>query len=198
MQDKRRHQRIRFSSSPPIAIGCDGATGKGTIENLSLSGLMLRTDMVLEVRRRIGCEFSLFESVRIDLSAIVVNRLGDLYGLRFDPGPISRILIDHAIAASLAEGLASSLSMHEMGGAKVMRIIGGLNGTLQNDVMYSLTRVGVDEIDVSEVTAVDRAGLDLCLLAQGRYGAHIGQQSECFSKAWRETLNVTATMSVDL
>jgi len=198
MQDKRRHQRIRFSSPPSITIGYGGAVGKGSIENLSMSGLMLRIDLALEVGRRVGCEFSLFGSANIDLPAVVANRLGDLYGLRFESGPISRILIDDAIAAALAQGYACSLSMHETGGSKVMRIVGGLNGALQHDVMYSLTRVGVDEIDVSGVTAVDRAGLDLCLLAQGRYGVHIGQQSECFSKAWREILQVPGAMGTDL
>ncbi|MGE5491647.1 MAG: PilZ domain-containing protein [Actinomycetota bacterium] len=191
MQDKRRHQRIRFSSPPPIVIGFEGSLGSGSIENVSLSGLMLRSDLALEVGRRVGCEFSLFGSARIDLTAVVVNRLGNLYGLRFEPGPISRILISDAMAGALAEGRASSLSMHEVGGTKVMRIAGGLNGALQNDVTYSLTRVGVDEMDLSGVTAVDAAGLDLCLLAQGRYGVRIGQRSECVAKAWHDRLGPT-------
>ena len=193
MQDKRRHQRIRFSSPPPIAIGYGGATGRGGIENLSLSGLMLRTEMVLDVGHRAGCEFSLFGSAHIDLPAVVVNRLADLYGLRFEPGPISQILLEDAIAAALAEGHASSLSMHQVGTQKIMRIVGALNGTLQNDVIYSLTRVGVDEIDVAGVTAVDRAGLDLCLLAQGRHSVRIGQQSECFARAWAAFLQMHGT-----
>ncbi|MBS1189984.1 MAG: PilZ protein [Rhodocyclaceae bacterium] len=186
MQDKRRHQRIRFRSPPPIRIGYGGVVGQGSIENLSLSGLMLRTEMKLDVGHRAGCEFSLFGSPMIDLPAIVVNRMGDLIGLRMESGPISQILISDAIAAALAEGHACVLTMHETEAGKIMRIAGGLNGTLQTDVMYSLTRVGVDEIDVSEVTAVDRAGLALCLLAQGRYGVRIGRQSDCFSAAWRE------------
>lgn len=197
MQEKRRHQRIRFCSPPTITIGYGGTAGKGSIENLSLSGLMLRTDMELQVGHHIGCEFSLFGAAHIDLPALVVNRVGDLYGVRFEPGPISRVLIDDVITAALAAGDACVLSMHELGGNKVMRIAGGLTGALQNDVMYSLTRVGVDEIDVSEVTAVDRAGLDLCLLAQARYGVRIGQQSQCFAKAWREMLPVPKTMDVD-
>lgn len=191
MQDKRRHQRIRFSSPPSIVVGFEGSSGAGSIENVSLSGLMLRSDLALEVGRRVGCEFSLFGSARIDLTAVVVNRLGNLYGVRFDPGPISQILISDAMAEALAEGHASSLSMHEVGGNKVMRIAGGLSGALQNDVTYSLTRVGVDEMDLSGVTAVDAAGLDLCLLAQGRYGVRIGRRSECFAKAWHDRLGST-------
>lgn len=198
MQDKRRHQRIRFSSPPPISIGYGGAIGKGSIENLSLSGMMLRTGMELKVGQGIGCEFSLFGAALVDLPAEVVNRVGDLYGVRFELGPISRVLINDASTSALAQGHASILTMHETGGGKVMRIVGGLNGALQNDVMYSLTRVGVDEIDVSEVTAVDQAGLALCLLAQGRYGIRIGQQSECFSKAWREALRVQGGLGPEL
>lgn len=190
MLDKRRHQRIRFCQPPPIEIGFGGMTGQGRIENLSLSGLMLRTAMPLEIGRRIGCEFSVFGSPVIDLPAAVVSRVGDLFGVRFETGPISQVLIDDAIAAALAAGHASILTIHETGGSKVMRIAGGLNGTLQNDVMHSLARVGVDELDVAEVTAVDQAGLALCLIAQGRYGVRIGQQSECFAKAWQEIVAV--------
>lgn len=180
-----------------MTIGYGGTAGKGSIENLSLSGLMLRTGMELQIGQHIGCEFSLFGAASIDLPARVVNRVGDLYGVRFEHGPISRVLVDDAIATALAAGDASIVSLHEIGGSKVMRIAGGLKGALQNDVMYSLTRVGVDEIDVSEVTTVDRAGLDLCLLAQARYGARIGRQSECFAKAWREVLSISHAMDGD-
>lgn len=190
MQEKRRHQRIRFGRPPPIVIGYAGAIGSGAIENLSLSGIMLRTGMELEVGRRIGCEFSIFGSPTIDLAAAVVSRVGNLFGARMEMGPISQVLLDDAMAAAIAEGHASTLTMHEIGGRKIMRIAGGLNGTLRNDFMHGLTRVGVDEIDASEVTAVDREGLALCLVAQGRHGIPVGQQSECFAKAWREALRV--------
>lgn len=170
----------------------------GCIENLSMSGMMLRTGMDLKVGSGIGCEFSLAGDAAIDLSAVVVNRVGDLYGVRFEPGPISRILINDAIALSLSDGHASILSTHETGSGKIMRIVGGLNGSLNNDVMYSLTKVGVEELDVSGVTAVDQAGLALCLLAQGRYGVRIGQQSECFSRAWRETLRAQGQLDAGL
>ena len=45
MLDQRRHQRIRFGNLPKVSIGFGGAIGEGLIENLSLSGLMVRTDM---------------------------------------------------------------------------------------------------------------------------------------------------------
>lgn len=196
MQEKRRHQRIRFGLPPPITIGYGGAIGSGTIENLSLSGLMLRTSMKLEVGRTIGCEFSIFGSPAIDVPAAVVSQVGDLFGVRFETGPINQILLDDAIALAIAEGHASILTIHEIGGHKVMRIAGGLTGALRNDFVHSLTRVGVDEIDLAAVTAVELDGLALCVLAQGRYGANIGQQSECFAKAWRETLQLPAAMEI--
>jgi hypothetical protein len=106
--------------------------------------------------------------------------------VRFEAGPISRILLDDAIASALAAGRASILTLHDSGGRKVMRIAGGLNGALHNDFMYSLNHSGVNEIDVSAVTATDPTGLGLCLLAHERYGIRIGLQSEHFAAAWRE------------
>lgn len=188
MLDQRRHQRIRFCAPPTIKIGYGGAIDEGVIENLSLSGLMLRTDMELDIGRTAGCEFSLFGSPVIDLPAVVVSRVGNLFGARFQTGPINQILIEDAINAALAVGQASIFSMHELGGRKVMRVIGGLNGTLRNDFMHALTRVGVNEIDVEAVTAVDQGGLALCLVATGRHGVEIGAQSACFSSAWNSAL----------
>lgn len=198
MQEKRRHQRIRFGQPPAISIGYDGEIGSGSIENLSLSGLMLRTGMPLKVGHRIGCEFSIFGSPVIDIPALVMSCVGDLYGARFEPGPIGRILIEDAIAAALETGDASILNMHEVAGRKIMRIAGGLNASLRNDFMYSLTRMGVDEIDVGAVTAVDADGLALCLEAQGRYGVGIGERSPCFAEAWRARLGVPSSLEMDL
>ena len=47
MKEQRRHQRIRFGVQPLIRIGQSGVTGIGRLENLSLGGLMLRTDLPL-------------------------------------------------------------------------------------------------------------------------------------------------------
>ncbi len=190
MLDQRRHQRIRFGILPRVKIGYGGAIGDGAIENLSLSGLMLRTDMPLEVARNIGCEFRIFDSQVIDVPATVVSRIGDLFGVRFQTGPINQILIDDAIQAALASGNASILSVHELAGRKIMRIAGGLGNSLRNDFMHALTRVGVDEIDVDAVTAVDQAGLALCLVANARHGVKIGAQSACFAEAWAAALAV--------
>lgn len=188
MIDQRRHQRIRFAHPPAIHIGFNGAIDTGTVENISLSGLMVRTRLPLEIGRHFGCEFSLFDSPVIDVAAIVVSRVGDVFGARFESGPIGQIVLDDAIDIALEGGHASILSNHEIGGRRVMRIAGGLNASLRNDFMHSLTRVGVDEIDLSGVTAVDQAGIALCLTAVSRHGATVGAQSECFARQWEEAL----------
>ena len=188
MQDQRRHQRIRFGIPPSVKIGFGGVVGEGFIENLSLSGLMVRSAMSLEIGRLAGCEFSIFGSPLIDVPVTVVSRVGDLYGGRFQTGPINQITIEDAIDAALTNGEASILSIHELNGRKVMRISGGLNGTLRNDFMHALTRVGVNEIDMSGVTAIDQPGLALCLVATSRHGVEIGEQSACFATAWKSAL----------
>ena len=194
MLEQRRHQRIRFGAPPVVRIGYGGALGDGGIENLSISGLMLRTSLPLEVGHTAGCEFSLFGSPTIDVPATVVSRVGDLFGARFQTGPINQVLIDDAINAALARGQASILVVRELAGSKVMRISGGLNGSLRNDFMHALTRVGVDEIDLAAVTAVDQSGLALCLVAVARHQVVIGAQSECFASAWKLALAIPGAM----
>lgn len=188
MQDQRRHQRIRFGEPPLAKIGFGGVAGEGRIENLSLSGIMVRSAMPLEIGRLAGFEFSLFGSPTVDVPVTIVSRVGDLFGGRFQTGPISQIVIDDAINVALSTGEASILSIHELAGRKVMRISGGLNGSLRNDFMHALTRVGVNEMDLAGVTAIDQAGLALCLVATSRHGAEIGGQSACFALAWEMAL----------
>jgi len=196
MLDQRRHQRIRFASPTAVRIGFGGASDEGGIENLSLSGLMVRTKLVLEIGRIVGCEFSLFGSPLIDVPATIVSRIGDVFGARFQTGPINQVIIEDAIEAALSCGQASILSVHELAGRKVMRVTGGLNGSLRNDFMHSLTRVGVEEIDLASVTAVDQAGLALCLTATKRHGVAIGRQSGCFADAWKQALSVPGSVAV--
>ena len=188
MHEQRRHQRIRFFVLPKLHIGFGGALGVGEIENISQAGLMVRTALPLQSGRLAGCEFSLFGSPLIDVPAMVVSSIGDLVSLRFQVGPISQVVIEDAIAAALAGGQASTLVVHERGGRKVMRLSGGLNGALRNDFMHALTRVGVDEIDVAAVTAVDQGGIALCLVATSRHGVAIGAKSACFAEAWAQAL----------
>ncbi len=189
MIEQRRHQRIRFGVSPPVRIGYGGKAGEGSVENLSMSGLMLRSPEQLEIGRLVGCEFSLFGSPLIDIAVNIVSRIGDgLYGARFQIGLINQVLIEDAIRDALASGKASVLSVHELGGKKVMRIVGGLNGALRNDFMHALIRVGVEELDVGGVTLVEQAGLALCLVATDRHGVSITSRSDCFAEAWAQAV----------
>jgi len=188
MQERRRHQRVRFATPPSVLIGFAGMAAEGSIENISSSGMMLKSTLSLEIGRQAGCEFSLFRSPMIDVPVTIVSRVGDLFGVRFQPGPINQVMIDDAVVCALASGDASVLGVHERDGRKVLRISGGLNGGLRNDFMHALTRVGIDEIDVAEVTAVDQAGLALCVIATGRHQVNLGRQSECFAAAWKQVV----------
>lgn len=179
MKEQRRHQRIRFNSQPLMRIGQFGFAGKGQLENLSLVGMMLRTDLPLKVGKAFGSEFVVFESPLIDLTAIVVSRIGDLYGARFQAGPISEWLIQEAIDNALSLGKASVLSINELQGRKVMRIAGGLNAGLRNDFMHGLTKMGVDEMDLSGVTEIDSAGIELFRIAVDQHRVGIVRPSSC-------------------
>lgn len=169
MKEQRRHQRVRFNGQPLVRLGKAGGTGLGRLENLSLGGLMVRTELPLTVGEAFGCEFSVFGSVLIDLSAVVVSRVGELYCARFQAGPISERLIEGEITRALASGKASVLSLNEFDGRRVMRVVGGLNGCLHNDFMHGLNKVGVDVVDLSGVTDIDHAGAELCRIATQRH-----------------------------
>ena len=113
------------------------------------------------------------------MSAVVVNKIGDCYGARFQAGPISELLIQDAIDSALASGKASVLSINELQGRKVMRVGGGLNDGLRNDFMHGLAKVGVDDLDLSGVTRIDSAGLELCRIAVEQHGVGIVGTSSC-------------------
>ncbi len=179
MKEQRKHQRIRFNTLPRVRIGQFGIAGTGELESLSLGGLMLRTDLPLKVSEAFGCEFVVFDSPLIDMSALVVSKIGDSYGARFQAGPISECLIQEAIENALASGKASILSINDLQGRKVMRIAGGLNGGLRNDFMHNLTKLGVAELDLSGVTHIDSEGLALCQVAVDQHKVGIVQPSSC-------------------
>ncbi|MBI4740355.1 MAG: PilZ domain-containing protein [Betaproteobacteria bacterium] len=184
MSEQRRHQRIRFSVPPLIRLGQRGQRGQGELENLSLSGLMFRTPLVLNVGETFGCEFSVFGSPLIDMPALAVSHVGNLYGARFQAGPISELLIRDAIAGAIACGKASILSIHDLDGRRVMRVSGGLNHCLRSDFMHGLSKVGVVGLDLSGVTDIDSVGLALCLLAAEQYRVAFDKHSPCFDAAW--------------
>jgi hypothetical protein len=48
--------------------------------------------------------------------------------------------------------------------------------------MHALTRMGVDEIDLEGVTAVEQAGLALCLVAANRHGSRSGRNRPVLPK----------------
>ena len=75
-----------------MRIGQFGLAGTGELENISLGGLMLRTLLPLKVGEVFGCEFVVFDSPLIDMSAVVVSKIGDLYGARFQAGQIREAL----------------------------------------------------------------------------------------------------------
>lgn len=173
MKEQRKHQRIRFNTLPSVRIGQFGIAGTGELENLSIGGLMLRTDLPLKLGEACGCEFVIFDSPLIDMSAVVVSKIGNLYGARFQAGPVSEWLIKEAMNDALSSGKASVLSINDLQGRKVMRISGGLSRGLRNDFLHHLTRMGIDELDLSAVTEIDDAGLDLCRIAVDEFKVRI-------------------------
>ena len=179
MKEQRKHQRIRFNSMPTVRIGQFGIAGTGALENLSIGGLMMRTDLPLKLGETCGCEFVVFDSPLIDMSAVVVSKIGDLYGARFQAGPVSEWLIKEAMNDALSSGKASVLSINDLQGRKVMRVSGGLNRALRNDFMHHLMHMVIDDLDLSEVTEIDDAGVELCRVAAQQYGVRIVHVSPC-------------------
>ena len=179
MKEQRRHQRVRFGVTQPfVRLGQSGITGMGRLMNLSLGGLMVRTEMPLKIGQVFGCEFTVLGSALVDMSAVVVSRVGDdLYSARFQAGPLSEVLIEDIISRALASGDGSILSINEIQGKRVMRVVGGLNDSLRNDFIHGLENVKVDEIDLSDVTSVDSNGLELCRLAKKNYHVAITRPS---------------------
>lgn len=163
--EQRRHQRIRFNAQPSVRLGQAGNRGTGRLGNLSLGGLMVRTRLQMKVGAAVGCEFSVLDAVLIDISAVVVGCVGDFCSVRFQAGPVSERLLKDEIELALSTGKGSAFSVNEVQGRRVMRVIGGLNESLRNDFMHSLSQGSVDGIDLSRVTAIDHAGAKLCRIA---------------------------------
>jgi len=185
MQDKRRHVRIRFGKPLPAYVGLKGQNRRAELLNVSLGGAMVSTDLPLVVGDRFGMEFSL-QGMGIDTAPTVISRgLNNLYGVRFDLGPATEIQLEGAIQDSLRNGIASVLSMHNLSGRKVMRIAGALNLSLRNDFFHALDKMGVDEIDLSEVSTVDADGLALCVVASERGGVLIERLSPAVANLWQ-------------
>ena len=185
VQDRRRHQRIQFDMPQPIRIGHAGKRAIGGLENLSLGGLMCRSILPLAVGDTVTCEFRVFESPQIELLGSVTSRVGEgLYGVRFQAGPMIQHLIEDSINAAIGAGIATILSIHNLPGGKVMRVVGGLTAASRNEFMHGVERVGVSEIDLSEVTKIDEAGVSMCAQAVSRFGVRAERRSPCVQAAW--------------
>lgn len=179
MQEQRRYQRIRFNALPRVRIGQFGLAGTGQLENLSIGGLMLRTDLPLKIGESCGCEFVVLGASLIDVSTVVVSKIGNLYGARFQAGPVSEWLIQEAMNDAIASGKASALSINDLRGRRVMRISGGLDGAMRNDFMHHLSRAGIDDLDLERVTDIDSAGRELCRTAVEDFGVVIVAAAPC-------------------
>jgi hypothetical protein len=184
--DRRRHQRIQFDEPQPVRIGHRGQRAVGALENLSLGGFMCRSILPLAVGDTITCEFRVFGSPLIELLATVTSRVGEgLFGVRFQAGPLSQTLIESSINGAIDKGKATILSIHNLPGGKVMRVAGGLTAASLNEFMHGVERVGVSEIDLSEVTKIDEAGVSMCAQAVSRFGVRAERRSSCVQAAWR-------------
>ena len=144
---------------------------------------MVRSELPLRSGEAFGCEFSVVNSPLIDISAVVVNKIGNLYGARLQTGPLSESLLQDAIDNALASGHASVLSINDLQGRKVMRVIGGLTVSLRNDFLHSLTKMTVDDLDLSGVTEIDQEGVALCHAAVNEYKVQIVRASACVRTA---------------
>jgi len=184
VHEQRRYPRIRFDTLLPIRVGHQGELVSGGLENLSLGGLMFRADIELMVGETVGVEFRVFDSPVIDMPVSIASRVGSgLYGARFNAGPISNLLIESAIEGAIRKGKATIITIHDREDGKLMRIVGGLTVTAKNEFMHGLSRAGIAELDLSEVTRIDAEGVALCSLAVSRYGVRIGQRSLCVDEA---------------
>ena len=120
MIERRKHQRVAFASPPNAHFGQFGIKGKGYLQNISLGGLLLKTDSELKVGEPLGCEFILANEHLIDIPAIVANKIQSHYGIRFQAGLVSQWLIQEAIDTMLTSGRGSILSIKDLGGRRVM------------------------------------------------------------------------------
>lgn len=193
MHEQRHYQRIRFNEPLPMRVGSSGAQADAWLENLSLGGMMFRTELPLKVGDGVGCEFRIFASCLIDLQATVATRVGQgLFGIRFQAGPLSQVLLQDAIDDAVAAGQVSVISIHEQPDGKLLRVAGGLTAAARTEFMHGVANVGVAEIDLSEVTRIDQDGLSMCALAVARYGVRAERRSPCVERAW-QTLATTRT-----
>lgn len=179
-----------------MRVGHAGKQCDAQLQNLSLGGLMFRADLPLAVGESIGCEFRVFDSSTIDLVAVVASKVGEgLYGVRFQAGPMSQLLIQDAIDHAVAHGFVSIVTVHEQESGRVLRVAGGMTAAAKADFSHAVQRVGVAELDLSEVTFIDKDGLSMCALAVARYGVRAERRSPCVERAWQTIAPAGATLT---
>ena len=101
MAEQRKHQRVRFVRDPSVRIRQGGTGSKGALENLSLGGLQLRCATPLALQASACVELRLPGSGLLELSVRIVSRVGECYGARFIPGPLSEALLRLEMAAEV-------------------------------------------------------------------------------------------------
>ena len=178
MIERRKHQRVAFASPPNAHFGQFGIKGKGYLQNISLGGLLLKTDTELKVGEPLGCEFVLVNEHLIDIQAVVGNKIQTHYGIRFQVGLVSQWLLQEAIDTMLSSGQGSILSIKDLSGRRVMRIEGGLNQSLYDQFMFSLTNSGIQDLDLLNVTHMDNEGRNLCKIAVEQFKVRIIAESK--------------------
>ena len=184
MTEQRKHQRVRFVRDPVVRVRQGAIASKGELENLSLGGLLLRCPATLTLQASSCVELRLPSCGLVELSVRIVSRIGERYGARFTPGPLSEALLRLAIGQGLANGQAASLAVKAVGGRRVMQVLGCLGVKLRGDFEFAL-HAGVGEIDLSGVTTIDAAGIELCRLAM-RGQTPIVRPSACVRDALGE------------
>ncbi len=181
MSERRRHQRVRFAEGVRLRIGYDGQLADASLENLSLGGLMLCCPRELPIRQLYGVEIIVSDRMCIELVVQLVNRVGDRYGARFSPGPLSEAQIRLAVSDGLSAGRASMHSVKVEDGRRIMRVNGLLGSGMRADILLALNS-GVAEVDLSGVTAVDAEGQELCALIAADRRAMIVRPATCVER----------------
>lgn len=174
----------------PVLLALDNqAPCPAQLENLSANGLMCRAGADFPVNQRLALSFCFEWSPPIELWAQVVSRVGALYGVRFDAAPLSEPLIQAMIGVALKRGDAASATVHDVGGRRVLRLMGGLWDSLAPDIAHFLARGGVDALDAQAVTAVETAGMAPCLEALASGQLELIAESTVFAQ-YRHTAGV--------
>ena len=186
MQERRRHQRVRCTHLPPFSIWAACGLGQGSLENLSISGVMLRTDLALRVGQPVGLAVGGLRGHAFETVASVVSRVGDLIGLRFRNAPLAMPHIEAIISDLLQRGEASAATLHDLGGQKTLRVCGGFTPAIDAELRHFVERVANGQLDVGEVTAVDPTTLAHCLPALLTGQIKLAAASPVFLKAYQE------------